>query len=490
MASESARWPLWRRIPAPHCPFELEASQSRSWVAPNGSPAIAGSETNDDSRPRRPANSVDNERKWKAWLCVLGSFLFMIPSYGFMQSVGTIQSYLSLNQLSDYSARDIGWITGMYTFLTLFLSVYAGLLVDIYSLHRLAPVATALTVPMFFLLGECKLYWHFMLCLGVLGGIGAALTSSIAVAIVGKLFVRLRGLAMGVALAGSSLAGVVIPLILRRILPTWGAQWSFRTLGFIVLAIMVVGTFCMLPFDNLVKSTALLTDGVGPRSDEQTADAPQEVPWVAPATKRTAGVHFSVFKSPAFSFICGSIFLLDFVIFGITGMLPTIVSWSGFPVSAGYTMVAVLNGASCVGRVLPGLIGDRFGHYNVLIGMIIVTIICTGVILVPFGSTDIVALYVFSGLWGLGSGSFVSLGSVCIGKTCEARDYGRYYGALSFAASFGLLITVPVGGQMLESMGATALSGLYLTILCLGCFSAFASRSLLVGTWLDLKTRI
>ncbi|KAM5354548.1 hypothetical protein ACJ41O_001195 [Fusarium nematophilum] len=54
----------------------------------------------------------NNESSLNAWLCVLGAFTFVIPSFGFMQSVGTIQSYLKFNQLEGYSTGDIGWITG------------------------------------------------------------------------------------------------------------------------------------------------------------------------------------------------------------------------------------------------------------------------------------------------------------------------------------------------------------------------------------------
>ncbi|OJJ89055.1 uncharacterized protein ASPGLDRAFT_40976 [Aspergillus glaucus CBS 516.65] len=51
----------------------------------------------------------------------LGSFLLMFGSFSFQASVGTIQDYISTHQLSDYSVRDVGWITAVLVFLTLFL---------------------------------------------------------------------------------------------------------------------------------------------------------------------------------------------------------------------------------------------------------------------------------------------------------------------------------------------------------------------------------
>ncbi|BCS19412.1 uncharacterized protein APUU_12240A [Aspergillus puulaauensis] len=65
----------------------------------------------------------DTESGFQAWLYVVGAFLFIIPSFGFMQSIGTIQSYLYLNQLSSYSIGSVGWITGLYLLLSYFLNI-------------------------------------------------------------------------------------------------------------------------------------------------------------------------------------------------------------------------------------------------------------------------------------------------------------------------------------------------------------------------------
>ncbi|KAI8189282.1 Copper amine oxidase 1 [Colletotrichum sp. SAR 10_75] len=182
--------------------------------------------------------------------------MFLYPSYGFMQSVGTVQSYLQLNQLSDYTARDLGWISGIFTSLGLLLGIQAGPLMDAYGTRLLAPISAATLVPLFFLLGECTKYWHFILCLGVLGGISSALTSTVAMAVIGKLFSRRRGLAMGMALSGSSFGGVTLSMMFRSLLPKLGWQWTMRATGFLVLGIMVLGVICFLPFPTLTASSS------------------------------------------------------------------------------------------------------------------------------------------------------------------------------------------------------------------------------------------
>ncbi|KAK1965013.1 major facilitator superfamily transporter [Colletotrichum sublineola] len=421
--------------------------------------AIEGSAP--DSSHRDPESSP------LAWLCVFGSFLFLYPCYGLMQSAGTIQSYLQQNQLSAYSPRDLGWITGLFTSLCLLLGIQTGPLMDAYGTQFLAPLSVALYVPMFFAMGECTEYWHFILCFGVMGGIAGALTSTVAIAVIGKLFNRRKGLAMGVALAGSALGGVTISLLLRSILPRLGWQWSMRVMGFLAMGTMTLGTICFLPYPRLSTSIS-----------------------GAPVGKEGAMLNFSAFRSVPFAFISMGSFLLEFVLFGITGLLPTFAIAAGFGSEAGFNLIAILNGGSFLGRITTGMVGDRLGHLNVLITMIFITIVITGIIFVPFGTKHIGALYTFAALWGYGSGSFLSGTPACVAKTCEPKDYGRYIGTMNFLVSFSLLVTVPVGGEMLESMGGTALSGFYLAVLFLGGSCFFAARTLMLDGRLTSRARI
>ncbi|KAK1494933.1 riboflavin transporter MCH5 [Colletotrichum abscissum] len=416
-------------------------------------------------------HAVDVECRKSAWVCVLGSFLFLMPSFGFMQSSGAVQSFLLENQLIDYSARDVGWITGVYSFLTMLLGIQAGPLIDVYGPKFLGPLATGLLVLMFFVLAECAKIWQFILCLGVLGGIGNAIATTVGIAVIGKLFNRRKGLALGIALSGSSTGGMIFPLVLRQIFPLWGWAWSMRAVGFLTVLILSSGIACLLPFERLHAMIA---------SDRVSTQR----------SRKRAVMGFSAFHSLPFSLICGAIALLEFVIFGATAILPTLVALSGLPIEHGFNMLAILNGVSSLGRILPGLVGDRLGHYNILLVMIVFTIICTAATLTAFGSTRIEALYAFSALWGFGTGSFLSLAPACVAKTCELKDYGRYYGTMNFVISFSLLLTVPIGGQMLQSLGPTALSGLYLAVVFAGGLLVYAGRSVVVGSWTNFRERM
>ena len=60
-------------------------------------------------------------------------------------------------------------------------------------------------------------------------------------AAVGQYFMKKRGAALGLAVAGSSLGGVIFPIALSKMLynPSLGFGWTVRICGFIMLALLL-----------------------------------------------------------------------------------------------------------------------------------------------------------------------------------------------------------------------------------------------------------
>ncbi|KAF5672075.1 monocarboxylate transporter [Fusarium denticulatum] len=427
--------------------------ENSNWASFSLDPIAATvSNINPDAEAQPDADSrQDVEKTVGAWICVLGSFLTLIPTFGFMNSLGTVQTYLSMNQLHDYSEGEVGWISGLFLFLSLILNVQVGPMVDVHGPNIIGPVGAVLYVAMFLLMAECRNYWHFMLCLGVFGSIGAAMTMVVAIAIVGKLFVRKRGLAMGITLAGSSIGTVIFPIILRSTYPNLGWQWSMRIMAFISAGLLLPAILCFTTFNKIYK---LSTNG-------------------QPSPKSST-LNFTAFQSPAFCFVTAGIFMFEFVIFSISGLLPSISTRVGFTAENGYTLLSIVGAASTFGRVIPGIIGDKLGHFNVLLATSVFTIIFMGALLVPFGTKSATALYAWSAIWGFGSGSFLSITP----------------GMMNFAIAFALLIALPTSGAMLENMGPQALAGLFTGMTAVGGACYFAARALLIGKWLSPRTII
>ena len=88
----------------------------------------------------------------------------------------------------------------------------------------------------------CKTLWQFLLCQGLLGGVAMGMLMGPSIAATGQYFNKKRAAAMGAAVAGSSLGGVILPIALSRMLnnPNLGFGWSVRICGFLMLALLSI----------------------------------------------------------------------------------------------------------------------------------------------------------------------------------------------------------------------------------------------------------
>ena len=136
---------------------------------------------------------------------------------------------------------------------------------------------------------------------------------------------------------------------------------------------------------------------------------------------------------------------------------------------------------------------DRVGRFNTIISCITFTIIIIFAAWFPF-EHSLAALYVFVSFFGFGTGSFVSLGPVCLGQICRTEEFGRWYGSAYFVVSFAYvlhfpakktrirldidstLINIPIGGAMLQAIGSKAFIAFLGGVLALGLLSLSVAR--------------
>ncbi|KAF1974734.1 MFS general substrate transporter [Bimuria novae-zelandiae CBS 107.79] len=408
-----------------------------------------------DEEIAEEADSEDDfpEGGLRAWLVVLGAWLMLLPSFGFMVAIGTLQDYWHQHQLSDYAARDVGWIPSVFVYLTLGLGLWVGPLFDRYGPRWIALVGSTGYIVMIFLLAECKTFWQMILCVGVLGGLTGAMLTCTSLAAVAHWFKTRRALAQGIAMAGSSAGGFSIPLVLKSTFPAYGYAWSIRILGFMFLVCLVI-------------SNILLKARFPPTA----------------AAKNKAIISLHIFGDLRFSLFTISVFGFEVVLFGGLGILPTYATVStDFPPETGFYLIAVLNAVSCLGRILPGYLADKIGRFNTLLIMIVFTLIFMLALWLPLGTKSLPALYAFAALFGFGTGSWMALTPACVGQLCRADEFGRYYGSMYFVASLATLVCIPISGELVQTVGPEAMVGFFCCILALSLVSFVFSRWACLG---------
>lgn len=244
-----------------------------------------------------------------------------------------------------------------------------------------------------------------MLTFGVMAGVGSSLIFTPAFTAPGHYFLKKRGAATGLATTGGSVGGVIFPIILEKLIPTIGFSWSARVLGFIMLFLAVVA--------NLLIRTRL-----------------------PPLPDSNSKPDMGIFRQPAFSVITVAAFLMEI---GLFVPLTYITSYSiaeGVPQSLSYQLLAILNAGSFLGRWLSGFVADNIGRFNTLVifdGLCLAT--TAGLWLPAHGNTAMMVVYAV--IFGLASGSNISLTPVCVGQLCRTEEYGRYYATCYMVVSFG-----------------------------------------------------
>ena len=118
-----------------------------------------------------------------------------------------------------------------------------------------------------------------------------------------------------------------------------------------------------------------------------------------------------------------------------------------------------MNGVSCVGQIIPGLISDTLGRFNVLGVMMVVTLVLILAIWLPFGHSSLAALYAFVAVFGFSTKSWMTMAPACFGQLSGPHHFGRYLGTSSFIASLATLICIPISGKLVQSVGAEPLVG-------------------------------
>ncbi|KAH8693813.1 putative MFS monocarboxylate transporter [Talaromyces proteolyticus] len=356
----------------------------------------------------------------QAWLVVLGSFLGLFGSLGLINTIGTFQTYISTHQLQNYSEGAVGWIFGVYACLTFFCGVQIGPIFDAKGPRLLVLAGSILIIVAMISVAFCTQYWHFMVVLGIITGVGTSLIFTPAIAAIGHFFYERRGEATGIASTGGSLGGIVFPLVLEALFPRIGFAWATRVV--VLLCLLTLGSACILIRSRLPSQ---------------------------PASKKNILPDFRIFKDPIFSLTTAGVFLIEWGLFVPIAYISSYALAEGFSSSFSYQILAILNVGSVFGRWLPGYFSDFLGRFNTMIITILGCLLSTACFWFP-ASDRRALLIVYALTFGFFSGSNISLTPVCVGQLCKTENYGRYYATAYTIVSFGTLTGIPIAGEILS----------------------------------------
>lgn len=388
--------------------------------------------------------AVPNGGLW-AWLQVVGSFFIFWNAWGIINTFGTYQTFYETSLLSSKTPSDIAWIGSVQATLLMVVGSFAGPLYDAGYIRQLLLVGSVLVVLGQMMLSLCTNYAQVFLAQAVCQGIGTGLIFVPSVAILSQYFSTKIATATGLAASGSSLGGVVYPIVFHRLEPKLGFPWATRILGFMMMGTLVISNICL--------RVRVLPEGKRKFWDKT---AFKEAPYVL----YVFGL-FLTFMGLYDPFFYAQSYALDTRITN--------------PNLAFY-MLSVINAASTFGRIIPGYISDKIGPLN----MIIPCSLMAGVVSLCLIATHSTAgLIVALAFYGFFSGTLVSLPpTIFVHLTKNRAVIGARMGMGFAIIAIGLLVGTPISGAILVATGKFAYVWL------------FGGLLTIFGTCLIIGTRI
>jgi MFS family permease len=299
---------------------------------------------------------------------------------------------------------------------------------------------------------------HLIITQGIMYSLGGGLAWSPILFYIEEWWVRRRGFAYGLVMAGAGLSGAILPPVLEWLLHAYGFRTTLRVfaLAFVVLNFPIIFFFKpRLPISQTLQS---------PKFDMSF--------WTCS--------RFLILQSG--NIIASLGFFLPAI------YLPTFARTLGASSIQSTVTVMLLNGAGFVGSLCMGTATDKYNVVHCLlvsaIGSAVAAFLLWGL------ATSLAPLYVFCLVYGAFAGCQSSAWSAIVRDTQERRrgaDSGMVWACLSAGKGVGNLCSGPLSEALLHagnwSAGSAYGSGY-------GALIAFTGTTALFGGWSYVAKRV
>lgn len=276
--------------------------------------------------------------------------------------------------------------------------------------------------------------WSFY-ALAILNGLFIGMINSIPIVmLMSNWFVEKRGLAIGLAFAGSGISSMLVTPLTTTLIESMGWQQSFRVLGLIFFVLTII------PMVLFIR--------VRPEDRGLMAFGATKESQAAAQTGYTSG---QALRSPAFWLIGAAMFLTGFAFMGIQSNVIPFLTDMGHSAAFAAQVFAILMGVELFGKLIMGAIYDKKGMKfgNVYIcGLFF----CSALLLFFAKSPAVCILFaVFFGLtMPIQTGTYPIVISTLMGE----RDYSQIYGNLTICYYAGMSLGVPSTALFYDTCGS------------------------------------
>jgi MFS family permease len=394
---------------------------------------------------------TDSKRSvvFPGWWVVVGAFLCMLTGYAVAYSFAAFFGTLE----SEFGARrgETSLVFSICAFLYFLLGFPAGLIADRTGPRPVVIGGLLLIAAGLVVASQASSLWQIYLGYSLGVGVGIGLSYVPSVAAVQRWFVRQRGTASGIAVAGIGVGTLIGAPLAHQLIAAVGWRETYLVLAALTaIGAIVSGTLVRPAPDHY----GLTPDGDPPHPSGGSAMPPG----------LTLG---RAMRSQPFWIIYTGALLMSFGLFVPFVHLAPYARDVGLGEGFGVLLIVLLGVGSTVGRFLfasvTGWIGRRLSFGLMYVG--------SAAMLVMWSvSSSAPALVAFALMFGAFYGGFVAIAPSLAADYFGGRALGSIIGALYSGVAFGALLGSPVAGYAFDFFGSYSGAILAGAALCLVSF--------------------
>ncbi|KAG0213181.1 hypothetical protein BGX33_003104 [Mortierella sp. NVP41] len=355
------------------------------------------------------------------WLVVLASFVINFWAFAPNITFGVYQAYfLNSETFPGALPTKISWVGSIGTAAMFIPGPFVAPLTRALGLKAVVALGILLASLGMILASFYTQLWHLYLTQGFLFGVGGGLVFFSSISVTAQYFERRRGLANGIAVAGSGIGGLAISPLTRYLITQVGIRWTQRIIGFCVLGFMSAVFAFVRPRVQVVKK--------GPIFD------------------------LSLIRVPGFLLLMCTAFIVTFGYMVPVFLIPTYSNVElGQTASTSANLISIFSGINAASRIILGVAADKLGRTNTLFTCCFLAgASCLAIWSV---ASNIQILTAFMVVYGLFGGGFISIFPVVVAQVVGIERLSAALGILYFGNVVGNLLGAPIATAIMHAQG-------------------------------------
>ena len=378
------------------------------------------------------------------WWVLVSLFVFMAVSIGLV--VNSFSFFFGpITQDLGFSLGDFSLTASISAVVAMLGCIVVGKIIHRVDIRVIVSVSTVVYVAAIIASAYCWNLSEFYVAYAFIGlgyaGIGGVGVSQI----VANWFKEKQGLAMGIAMMGSGVGGMIFGPVLNWLILSYGWRNALIVVGVIVAVVT-------LPFSIFVVRLQPADKGLAPYGASEVSRSGASSRVAAEPDAAATGLTLAeAARTVPFWGLCVTNFAAGLLVMAVQMHVPNFLGSVGFTSSFAALVMVISNGVLIVGKLVLGVVDDVLGTRRSVL-FIFALYLLTLVSL--YFLRSVTSAIVFAVLFGFGA-AITTVGlPLWAGAVVGSRDFAMIFAIMSMFMTIGAAVGVPLTGFIVDSTGS------------------------------------